>query len=106
MNARMTAPNDSPRPSPSPPARFWLGLFFQLCNRAPALLTIARPLVCAALFAFSAPVRRATTQNARLLLGPTSTRLLRLRLAWRTLTNFYLVCCDIGQSRNATIHQL
>jgi lauroyl/myristoyl acyltransferase len=87
-------------------ARFWLAKFFWLCDAAPSVLTAARPLICAAVFIFSPSVRRGTRANARRLLPPDSTRRQRRQLAWRTLNNFYLVCCDIGKSRHYTVEQL
>lgn len=87
-------------------ARFWLSRFFWLCAAAPAVLLAARPLICAAVFVFSPAVRRGTRANARWLLGRDSTPHQQRRLAWRTLNNFYLVCCDIGRSRHSTVGEL
>jgi len=102
----MEAPNDQSAQWREALSRFWLRRFFWLCAHAPALLTAARPLICAAAFAFSPAIRRGTRCNARRVLGPDSTRHAQNRLARATLNSFYLFCCDVGFSRGKSLKEL
>jgi len=87
-------------------SRFWLGIFFWFCSHTPGFLVVVRPFICGVVFACSPSVRRGTRANARRLLGAEASRRERNRLARRTLSNFYGVCCDIGRSRDSTVAEL
>ena len=102
----MEAPNDQAARWREALSRFWLRRFFWLCANAPAVLTIARPLICAVAFAFSPAIRRGTRCNARRVLGPDSTLAAQNRLARATLNSFYLFCCDVGLSRGKGVKEL
>src|ERR1700690_1873278 len=102
----MDSRNQTPGRSRQALARFWLRRFFWLCSHAPWAVAAARPLFCAAAFAFSPAIRRGTRANAVRLLGPQATAGQRNRLARATLNSFYLFCCDMGQSAGASAAEL
>jgi phosphatidylinositol dimannoside acyltransferase len=87
-------------------AFFWLGIFFWFADHAEPLLAILRTPICAAAFWCSPSIRRGTRANARRLLGPASSRVEQDQLAMRVVGSFYLFCCDVAKSQQATTRQL
>lgn len=86
-------------------AAFWLTALFFAAEHAPRLLVAARRPFCWGVFRCSRSIRQGTIANARRFLAngtPTEVR----RLASRTLSSFYLFCCDVGRSLSMSREQL
>ena len=106
--ANPAAVRDPARPSKlrAAAAAFWLRAFFRAAERAPRVVLAARGPLCLGTFWTSAFIRRGTRANARRLLGPDASSAQVDALARRTLSSFYLACCDVGRSFSATREQL
>ena len=84
---------------------FWLTALFFAAEHAPRLLVAARRPFCWVVFRCSRSIREGTTANARRFLGDAPPPEIR-RLASRTLSSFYLFCCDVGRSFRMSREQL
>jgi len=87
-------------------AGFWLAAFFWAAEHAPRLTAAAGRPLGRAIFLCSRATRRGTTANARRILGPGASQADVTALARRTLSSFYLFCCDIGRSFGLSREQL
>ena len=83
-------------------AAFWLAAFFYAAEHAPRLVSIARRPFCRGVYLSSPWIRRGTLANARRILGAGASPQDVTDLARRTLSSFYLFCCDVGRSFGMT----
>lgn len=85
---------------------FWLGIFFGLARRTPALLRLTKPIWIGGAWRASAATRDAVRDNLRHILGPDTPADELDRVGKNVMGSFYNFVCSVGANHDKSLDRL